>query len=476
MNQRTSYDAVIIGSGPNGLAAGIELARNGYSVVVFEAEKTCGGGVRSAEVTLPGFVHDLCSSVHPLTAGSPYFSRLPLAEHGLRFIYPQAAVAHPFDDGTAVVLERSVEATSHALGRDGPAYQKLMEPLVADWNDLVDNILGPPGWPSHPILLARFGLRALRSARALAESRFRERNTRAFFAGLAAHSSLPLEKLATAAFGLVLGVTGHAVGWPVIRKGSGELTATLVSLFHSFGGELITDRRISKLEELPEHRVVLCDITPRQLLRIAGHRLPARFQQKLRGYRYGPAAFKIDWALDAPVPWTARDCLRAATVHLGGTLEEIAQSERAPWRGEHAGKPFVLVAQPSLFDPTRVPVGKQTLWAYCHVPNGSTVDMTEAIETQIERFAPGFRKHVLDRKVTTPKQFEQHNENLIGGDINGGAQDLGQLFLRPTASLYRTPLKEVFICSSSTPPGGGVHGMCGFHAARCAIRCVLEAK
>ncbi|HKZ79809.1 MAG TPA: NAD(P)/FAD-dependent oxidoreductase, partial [Pyrinomonadaceae bacterium] len=289
MSQRKSYDAVIIGSGPNGLAAGIELARNGYSVVVFEAEKSCGGGARSAALTLPGFVHDVCSAVHPLAAGSPFFSRLPLADHSLQFIFPPAAVAHPFDDGTAVVLERSVEATSEALGRDGSAYRHLLKPLVAGWNDLAANILGPPRWPSHPIMLARFGLRALRSACALAESRFAERNARGFFAGLAAHSSLPLEKTATAAFGLVLGVTGHAVGWPVIRKGSGELTAALVSLFQSFGGEIITDRRISRLEELPEHRVVLCDITPRQLLRLAGDRLPARFQQKLRGYRYGPA-------------------------------------------------------------------------------------------------------------------------------------------------------------------------------------------
>jgi phytoene dehydrogenase-like protein len=473
MPERSSYDAVVIGSGPNGLAAAVTLARAGRSVLVLEAAETIGGGTRSAELTLPGFVHDLCSAVHPLAAGSPFLRTLPLEQHGLEFIYPPVSLAHPFDDGTVALLERSVDATSRSLGRDGAAYRKLMAPLVRDWDLLADELLGPLRLPHHPLALARFGLRAVRSAHGCAASWFADERARGLFAGLAAHSFLPLERLATAAFGLILGVSGHAVGWPVARGGSQRIADALAAYLRSLGGEIVTGVRVTSLDELPPARAVLCDLTPRQLLRIAGQRLPTSFRRKLMHYRYGPAAFKIDWALSAPVPWRTADCAHAATVHLGGTLAEIATSERAPWRGEHAERPFVLVAQPSLFDPSRAPAGRHTLWAYCHVPNGSTFDMTERIENQIERFAPGFRDCVLVRQVTPPAELERRNANLVGGDINGGAQDLRQLFLRPTARLYSTPLAGLYLCSSSTPPGGGVHGMCGYFAARKALRDAL---
>jgi len=470
MGQPRSYDAVVIGSGPNGLAAAIELARAGRSVIVYEAEETIGGGARSAELTLPGFVHDICSAVHPLAAASPFFRTMPLAAHGLKWIHPPAPLAHPFDDGTVAVLERSIEQTSETLGGDAEAYRKLMKPLAASWEQLEPELLGPLRWPRHPLALARFGLRALRSARSLAEHLFKGERARALFAGLAAHSMLPLEQMATAAFGLVLGITGHRVGWPVPRGGSQRIADALASYLQSLGGEIVTGARIESVDELPPSRAVLCDVTPLQLLRLAGQRLPNGYRRQLARYRYGPAAFKMDWALDGPIPWKAADCARAGTVHLGGTLAEIAASERAPSKGEHAEKPFVLVAQPSLFDSTRAPAGKHTAWAYCHVPNGSTFDMTDRIENQIERFAPGFRRSVLARKVTTPAGLERHNANLVGGDINGGAQDIRQLFLRPTLNLYTAPARGLYICSSSTPPGGGVHGMCGYFAARAALR------
>ncbi len=474
MGQPRSYDAIVIGSGPNGLAAAIELARADQSVLVYEAEETIGGGARSAELTLPGFVHDICSAVHPLAVASPFFRTLPLADHGLEWIHPPAPLAHPFDDGTVAVLERSIEQTSETLGGDAEAYRKLMKPLTASWEQLEPELLGPLRWPRHPAALAGFGIRALRSARGLAECLFKDERARALFAGLAAHSMLPLEQIITAAFGLVLGITGHRVGWPMPRGGSQRFADALASYLQSLGGEVVTGARIESLDELPPSRVVLCDVTPRQMLRLAGQRLPTGYRRKLARYRYGPAAFKMDWALDGPIPWKAVDCARAGTVHLGGTLAEIAASERAPSKGEHAEKPFVLVAQPSLFDPTRAPTGKHTAWAYCHVPNGSTFDMSERIENQIERFAPGFRGCVLARKVTTPAGLERHNANLVGGDINGGAQDLRQLFLRPTVRLYSTPTKGLYLCSSSTPPGGGVHGMCGYFAARAALQGALR--
>ncbi len=472
MNGSRSYDAVVIGAGPNGLAAAIRLAQAGLSVLVVEAEDQIGGGARSSELTLPGFVHDVCSAVHPLAKGSPFFRTLPLESHGLEWIEPSAPLAHPLDDGTAVLLERSIERTTETLGGDAAAYRKLMTPLVRDWERLDAELLAPLHIPKHPFALARFGLRGLRSARRLAESRFKRREARALFAGLAAHSAVPLERMATSAFGLVLGMTGHAVGWVFPRGGAGRIADALASYLRSLGGEIVTGWRVESLDELPRARLVLCDLTTRGLLRIAEDKLPSAYRRRLERYRYGPAVFKVDWALDAPVPWKAEACLRAGTVHLGGTLEEIAVAEQAAWKGEHAGRPFVLVAQPSLFDETRAPVGKHTLWAYCHVPLGSNFDMTGRIEAQIERFAPGFRDLVLARHVMPPGALERHNANLVGGDINGGAQDIRQLFTRPVLRLnpYSTPIKGLYLCSSSTPPGGGVHGMCGYHAAQAALR------
>jgi phytoene dehydrogenase-like protein len=469
-----SYHAIVIGSGPNGLAAATVLARAGHSVLVLEAEQTIGGGARSSALTLPGFVHDVCSAVHPLAVASPFFSSLPLAEHGLEWVYPPAALAHPLDGDSAVILERSIETTSATLGRDAAAYWKLMQPLVTTWRQLAAEVLGPFRVPQHPLVLARFGRHALRSAYGLATDWFQEESTRGFFAGMAAHSMLPLEQPLSAAFGLILGITGHAIGWPIPLGGAQKITDALASYFRSLGGEIITGRRVESLAELPPTKVILCDVTPRQLLRIAGSVLPSAYRRKLEHYRYGVAAFKIDWALGGPIPWAAAACGRAGTVHVGGSLAEIAASERAPWRGEIADKPFVLLAQPSLFDSTRAPQGKHTAWAYCHAPNGSTIDMVERIETQIERFAPGFKTRILARNVSPPLALEQHNANLVGGDINGGVQDLWQLFTRPTRQLYATPVRGLYLCSSSTPPGGGVHGMCGYFAAQAALRMMRE--
>lgn len=469
MSNARAYDAIVIGSGPNGLAAAIALAQAGRKVLVREAAETIGGGCRSMALTLPGFTHDVCSAVHPLAVGAPFLRTLHLEEHGLEWIHPPAPLAHPFDDGTAALLERGIEATSETLGEDAAAYDKLVRPFVEKWPQLSDELLRPIRLPRHPFLLARFGLKAIRSARGLAESSFRGQRARALFAGMAAHSMLPLEKAASASFGLVLGITGHAVGWPVPRGGSQKIADALASFLRSLGGEIETNARVDSIDDLPPARQILCDITPRQLLRIAGHQLPASFRRRLERYRYGLAAYKLDYALSAPVPWKAKECARAATIHLGGTLAEIAASESAASEGRHHEKPYVLVVQPSLFDDTRAPRGQHTLWAYCHVPNGSTFDMTGRIENQIERFAPGFRNLILARNVLSPAALEKHNANLVGGDINGGAQDLPQLFLRPTPSLYKTPRKGLYLCSSSTPPGGGVHGMCGYFAAQLAL-------
>jgi phytoene dehydrogenase-like protein len=469
MSKAQLYDAIVVGSGPNGLSAAITLAQAGRSVLVREAAETIGGGTRSIELTLPGFTHDVCSAVHPLAVGAPFLPTLVLDAHGLEWIYPPAALAHPFDDGTASLLERSIAATGETLYSDAAAYRKLMRPFVEQWNELSDELLRPVRLPHNPFLLARFGLQAIRSASGLARSAFKEQRARALFAGMAAHSMLPLEKAASASFGLVLGITGHAVGWPIPRSGSQKIADALASVLRSLGGEIMTGARVDSIDELLGARHILCDITPRQLLAIAGHRLPAGYRRKLENYRYGPAAYKIDWALREPLPWKAKECARAATVHLGGTLEEISVSERAAWKGECAEKPFVLVVQPSLFDQTRAPDGLHTLWAYCHVPNSSSFDMTARIENQIERFAPGFKDLILARNVLSPAKLEEHNANLIGGDINGGAQDLPQLFTRPTRHLYKTPLQGVYLCSSSTPPGGGVHGMCGYFAAQLAL-------
>jgi phytoene dehydrogenase-like protein len=468
--QSPPCDAIVIGSGPNGLAAAITLAQHGKSVIVYEAQESIGGGARSAELTLPGFIHDVCSSVYPLAIGSPFFRSLPLARYDLEWIQPPAAVAHPFDDGTAVTQERSVEATAVQLGSDEQAYRKLMAPLAASWNGLDIDLLGPIRPPRHPLSLARFGLLGIQPARHLAESRFQGERAKGLFAGVAAHSMLPLEHWGSAAFGLVLGIAGHAVGWPIARGGAQKLIDALAAHLRSLGGEIISNTPVRTLDELPSSRVVLCDVTPRQLLEIAGERLSPSYRKSLGRYRYGMGAFKLDWALSGPVPWRAPECTRAVTVHLGGTLEEIAVSEDSAWSGKHVEKPFVLLAQPSLFDSSRAPEGKHTLWGYCHVPHGSSYNMVERIEKQIERFAPGFRDLIIRRSIMSPLELEKRNANLVGGDINGGAASLGQLFFRPTARMYGTSLKGLYICSASTPPGGGVHGMCGYFAARKALK------
>jgi phytoene dehydrogenase-like protein len=419
---------------------------------------------------LPGFIHDVCSAIHPLAVGSPFFSKLPLAAHGLEWVQPPVAVAHPLDNGAAAALEQSLTATGQTLGPDATAYRKLMEPFVADWDKLAQAFLGPLRLPRHPVAMARFGLQALRSAKGLATGRFKGEPAQALFAGLAAHAIMPLEKIPTAAFGLILGILGHVFGWPFPRGGSQRIPDTLAGYFRSLGGEIVTEQRVKSIEELPPARAILFDVTPRQLLTIAGDQLPPGYRRQLQGYRYGLGVFKVDWALDGPVPWQAQICRQAGTVHVGGTLAEIAATERATWEGKHPDKPFVLVAQQSLFDSSRAPAGGQTLWAYCHVPHGSTVDMTGQIEAQIERFAPGFRDRILARAVTPPAKLEMYNANYIGGDINGGVQDLRQLFTRPTFRFvpYSTPNQKIYLCSSSTPPGGGVHGMAGYHAA-CAV-------
>jgi phytoene dehydrogenase-like protein len=470
----SALDAVVIGAGPNGLAAAIALARAGRSVRVYEAEASVGGATRSRALTLPGFVHDVCSTVHALVAASPFLKTLPLAEHGLDLVQPDAPFAHPLDDGTAVVVERSVEATAENLGAsDARAYRKLVIPFTERTGDLMDALLGPVGL-RHPFLMARFGLSAIRSATRLAR-RFQDERTHAMLAGAAAHSMVPLEYTATAGFALGLIVAAHAVGWPFARGGSQSVAEALAALLRSLGGEIVTGHRVDSLNQLPSSRAVLGDITPRQFLGMAGDRLPGNYRRRLERYRYGPGVFKMDWALHAPVPWRAAACHRAGTVHLGGSLAEIASSERAAWEGRVHEKPYVLLVQPSRWDLSRAPVGKQTLWAYCHVPNGSDVDMTARIENQIERFAPGFRDCIAARHAMGPAEMERCNANLVGGDIGGGAADFQQLFARPITSLnpYMTPLEGVYLCSASTPPGIGVHGMCGFYAARAALKRTL---
>lgn len=465
-------DAIIVGSGPNGLAAAITLARAGYSSLLVEGDDRVGGGTRSIECTLPGFIHDICSAIHPLGLASPFFRSLPLSQFGCHWVHPGAPLAHPLDDGTAVILERSIDCTAQGLGRDARAYRWLMSPLAARWEVLIDEVLGPLRWPKNPFLYAGFGLLALTPAAWLARIVFREPRARALFAGLSAHSILPLEKPLSSAFGLVLGVLAHAVGWPMALGGSQRIADALQAYYRGLGGEIITDHWVESIESLPPSEFTLFDVSPRQLLQIVGDRFPSRYRRKLESYRYGPGVFKIDYALDGPIPWKASECTRASTVHLGGTLEEIARSEREVGRGKAPEQPFVLLVQESLFDPTRAPQGKHTAWAYCHVPNGSTTDMTEAIENQIERFAPGFRNRVLGRSTRNPEQMQAYNPNYIGGDIIGGFQDFRQLFTRPTFRLvpYSTPDPKIFLCSASTPPGGGVHGMCGYYAARTVMK------
>jgi phytoene dehydrogenase-like protein len=472
VTERSVYDAVVVGAGPNGLAAAVELARNGCSVAVIEAESTIGGGARSAETTLPGFVHDLGSAIHPFGYASPYFRSLPLEDHGLEWTHPPASLAHPFDDGTAAMLERSTEATGATLGPDAEAYRRVMDPLVTDARTIVSTLTGSPEFPRHPLALATAGWRSLRSAHRIATDTFEGEKAKGLFAGNGAHSFLPLEKRPSALFGFVLGTLGHAFGWPLPRGGSQKIADALASYLRSLGGEIYTGVRVRQVDEVPRSRTVLFDLTPRQLLPIAGDHFTERYRRALRRYRYGPGVFKVDFALDGPIPWEAEECLRAGTVHLGGTLEEISAGEAAVARGLHPERPWILLAQQSLFDPTRAPEGKHTVWAYCHVPNGSTFDMTERIEAQIERFAPGFRDRILARRTAGTAELERWNPNLVGGDINGGYMDLRQLFTRPMPrpNPYSTPAPGLYICSSSTPPGGGVHGMSGYLAARVALR------
>jgi phytoene dehydrogenase-like protein len=460
--------ACIIGAGPNGLAAAITLAQRGVHVDVFEAQAQAGGAARTLELTLPGFLHDFGSAVHPLAAGSPFFSSLPLQAHGLQWIHSPAPLAHPCDDGTAVILERDLHDAESVLGPDGKRWRRLMQPFVQHWSDLSTEILRPLRvFTRHPFLLARFGMAAFPSAKMLAHL-FRSERTKALFAGLAAHSFLSLDEPLSAAFGVILGAAAHGVGWPIPKGGAQSITNALCSHLGSLGGTVKTSTRIEDLSELKEYDAVLCDVTPHQLLRIARNRFPTRFARRLAKYRYGPGVFKVDYALHSPIPWKAADCARAATVHLGGSFQEIAASEYAMSHGRHSDRPFVLLAQPSLFDSTRAPAGKHIAWAYCHVPNSSGVDMLEALESQIERFAPGFRDCILARHIFSPAALEEMDANLIGGDISGGAMDLRQFFFRPTWRHYATPVRNVYICSSSTPPGGGVHGMCGYNAAKLA--------
>lgn len=464
-------DAVVVGSGPNGFAAAITLARAGLSVTLFEQAACIGGGTRTEELTLPGFLHDVCSAVHPLGVASPFFQSLPLQEHGLEWIHPEVQLAHPLPDGTAALLHRTVEETSAALGIDAAAYRRLMGPMVRNWPALAPDLLAPFHFPRHPLLFALFGMRAFLPADLLGRLTFQTPAARALFAGMAAHSFLPLNRPLSAAFGLILGTLGHVAGWPVAKGGSRAITVALASYFRSLGGEILTGREIESLGELPSARITMLDLTPRQLMALGGPALPERYRSKLQRYRYGPGVFKVDWALSGPIPWSAHGCERAATVHVGGAAEEISQGESQVWQGIHPERPFVLVVQPTLVDGTRAPLGKEVGWAYCHVPNNSAFDMTERIEAQVERFAPGFRGLILSRHTRNCEEYERYNPNLVGGDINGGVQDLRQFLIRPTLlSPYKTPVKGLYLCSSGTPPGGGVHGMCGYHAATYALK------
>lgn len=474
MNTRRSVsspDAIVVGSGPNGLSAAIALAQAGLAVRVYEAHPSPGGGLRSDALTGPGFVHDVCATVHALALASPFLRTLPLDAYGFEPLQPGAPFAHPLDDGGAVVVEQSIATTVDGLTRaDGAAYRRLFDPFVRRADDVMEALLGPPGF-RHPLLMARIAPIAIRSAKGLA-SRFTDARTRAMVAGVAAHAIVPLDFAGTAGYTLGLGVAAHGYGWPIARGGSQRLADAMVAYLSSLGGEVVTGHAVTSLDELPPSRAILCDVSPSQFLALAGRRVPARYRRRLESFRHGPGVFKMDWALSEPVPWRAEDVRRAGTVHIGGSFEAIAASEDAAWRGRVHDRPYVLAVQPSLFDESRAPAGKHTLWAYCHVPNGSAVDMTSRIEDQIERFAPGFRDVVIARHAMGPAAMEARNANLVGGDIAGGAGDLAQALMRPVASTnpYATAIEDVYLCSSSTPPGVGVHGMCGWHAARAALR------
>lgn len=467
-----SYDAVIIGAGPNGLAAAITLAQAGGRVLIVEAKATPGGGMRTQELTLPGFRHDICAAIHPLGLASPFLRNLPLAGHGLEWILPPVALAHPLEGDAAVAVTTSLAETAASLGVDAQAWRLLFRPLVDRWEAVLDDLLAPLHLPRQPLLLAGYALPMVAPATLLARALFRRDHARAVIAGMAGHSVLPLERPPTGAFALLLTLLAQTVGWPVAKGGSQAIADALVGYAQALGVELVCGWEVTDIAELPPARAYLFDTAPKGLLRIAGDRLPPGYRRQLQRFRYNPGVFKVDWALDGPIPWRAAACHQSATVHVGGTLDEIAAAERAVWRGEHPARPFVLLAQQSLYDPTRAPAGKQVAWAYCHVPNGSTVDMTAAIEAQVERFAPGFRRRILARATRHAAAMEAYNPNYVGGDINGGVQDLFQHFTRPSLSLtpYRTPASGIYLCSSSTPPGGGVHGMCGYYAAQSVLR------
>lgn len=474
----TKYDAVIIGSGPNGLSAGILLAQNGLSVKIIEAEKTIGGGTRTKELTEPGYLHDVCSAIHPTAAGSPFFNTLPLHKFGLEWIHPKYPVAHPLDDGEAVLISKSIQETIDRLGGDGKNYKDLFNTFVENWSDLSQEVFGSLRSTSHPFLMARFGWYAMYSAKLLGTSIFNTPEAKAYFAGLAAHSFLPLDKAFSASFGLVLGASVHSVGWPLAKGGSSSISDALASYFESLGGEIETERRVTDIRELPPAKAILFDLTPKQIVKIAASKLPAGYQNQLRSYTYGPGVFKIDYALSEPVPWLNEECKQAGTLHLGASFEELALSEKLIWENKHSEKPYVLIAQPSPFDATRAPSGKHVLWAYCHVPHGSTKDMTIELENQIERFAPGFRDIIIAKHTMNTADFERYNANYIGGDINGGAQFMKQILARPVLRWdpYKMPAKGLYICSSSTPPGGGVHGMSGYNAAKSALKKTFNIK
>ena len=464
-----SRKACVIGAGPNGLAAAIVLTQAGLQVDILEAESSPGGAARTLELTLPGFRHDFGSAVYPLGAGSPFFSSLPLINHGLEWIHSPAALAHPLDDGTAVMLERDLDESKDSFGIDGPAWDELMRPFVEQWTEFAPEILRPVSFFSrHPWLMARFGMVAMQSARAIAR-RFHNQRTKALFAGLAAHSFLSLDEPLSAAFAILMAVPAYAVGWPIPRGGAQSLSNALCGFLSTFGSKVHTSSPVQSLATLANYDLLLCDLTPRQLLKIGAQRLSDSYKRQLGRYRYGAGVFKVDYALNALIPWKASGCLRAATVHLGGSFDEIAASENAVRIGHVADRPFVLLAQPSLFDSSRAPAGKHTAWAYCHVPNGSKVNMLEKLEEQIERFAPGFRDCILARRVFSPAELESMDANLVGGDIGGGVMDIRQFLFRPTWRRYATSARDIYICSASTPPGGGVHGMCGYHAAKMAL-------
>ncbi|HEY3724665.1 MAG TPA: NAD(P)/FAD-dependent oxidoreductase [Acidimicrobiia bacterium] len=470
MSTAHEFDAVVVGAGPNGLVAAVTLALEGWRVLVLEAQDRPGGGTRSEELTLPGFVHDVCSAIHPLALSSKAFRNLPLEAHGLEWVHPDLPFAHPLDGGRAALVHRSLDETAVGLGADGAAYRRMIGPLVRQ--DLIDGLLEPLGFPRAPIPLARFGLAGIRSAAGLAGSRFETDEARGMFAGIAAHSMLSLRSSPTAGYGLMMAALAHLVGWPMARGGSASITRALIALLEANGGTLECDRPVRSLRDVPSARAVLLDLTPRQVVAIAGDRLPTRYRRALERFRYGPGVWKVDWALDGPAPWANPDVGRSATVHLGGTLAEITEAEDAVQRGRHPERPYVLFVQQTPFDPTRAPEGMHTAWAYCHVPNGSELDMTDRIEAQVERFAPGFRDRVVARHVMGPGSMARHDANYIGGDINGGLADLRQFVARPVASLvpWATPVGGLYLCSSSTPPGGGVHGICGMRAAQVAMR------